>query len=109
MGRTEELIEFLPTEFVMGEVEKNPKPLNELGEFTYTRTYSRWLPNRGRRERWHETVKRALEYNMSLEYSHMLEIGIKPDLEAMREEAKELFKNIYTAKQMPSGNVIASR
>ena len=37
-----EIIEFLPVDWVKEQVEENPKPLNELGEFVYRRTYSRW-------------------------------------------------------------------
>ena len=100
------IIEFLPVSFVMDYVDSHDYPLNELGAFTYTRTYSRWLSGQMRREYWHETVKRAIEYNMSLEYSHLVNIGIKPDMKRMREEAKELFLNIYNAKQFPSGRTL---
>ncbi len=34
-------IEFLQVDWVKAQIEKNPKPLSELGEFVYTRTYSR--------------------------------------------------------------------
>lgn len=96
-------MEFISKKFVDIYVKENPKPLTELGEFVYSRTYSRWLENRGRRERWHETVKRAIEYNMALEYSHLSKLGIEPDVKRMRKEAQELFKNIYHTKQFPSG------
>lgn len=99
-------MEFLNTKWVMDYVNEHEYPLDELGAFTYTRTYSRWLNNLGRREYWHETVKRAIEYNMSLAYQHMLDSGISPDLKSMVEEAKGLFKNIYKAKQMPSGRTL---
>ena len=99
-------MEFLSTSFVMNQVEENPKPLNELGEFVYNRTYSRWLNNRGRREYWHETVKRALEFNTALEYSHMRKIGLKPDTKRLMKEAQEIFKNVYQAKQFPSGRTL---
>lgn len=99
-------MEFLSTKFVEKYVKENPNPLTELGEFVYYRTYSRWLENKGRREYWHETVKRAIEYNMALEYKHRLDIGFKVDLKAMRDEARELFKNIYHTKQFPSGRTL---
>lgn len=100
------IMEFLSTKFVMDYVEENPKPMNELGEFVYSRTYSRWLEEKGRREYWHETVKRAIEYNMSLEYKHAKDSNLKPDLKRMRDEARELFKNIYQTKQFPSGRTL---
>lgn len=100
------IIEFLSKDFVMNEVKKNPKPLNELGEFVYYRTYSRWLEDKGRREYWHETVKRAIEYNMSLAYKHLKDIGYKINLKEMKKEAEKLFVNIYNAKQFPSGRTL---
>ena len=100
------IIEFLPVEWVKEYVEENEYPLNELGAFTYTRTYSRWIPQFMRRERWHETVKRTIEYNMALEYSHLMNIGIKPNMERMQKEAKRLFENVYATKQFPSGRTL---
>ncbi len=35
---------------------------NPLGEFVYYRTYSRWIPEEGRRETWIETVDRYMSY-----------------------------------------------
>lgn len=99
-------MEFLSTKFVEEYVKNNPKPLTELGEFVYYRTYSRWLENKGRREYWHETVKRAIEYNIALEYKWMRDIGFSIDLKAMRDEAKKLFVNIYETKQFPSGRTL---
>jgi len=96
-------MEFLSTKYVMDYVENNPKPMNELGEFVYSRTYSRWLDNKGRREYWHETVKRTIEFSMAQEYRHVKSLGYKPDLKRLRDEARELFRNIYDLKQAPSG------
>ena len=39
----------------------NPFP-NLLSEFIYTRTYSRWLTEKGRRETWPETVQRYIDF-----------------------------------------------
>lgn len=41
-------------------------PMTELGEFVYTRTYSRWLPEQGRRETWLETITRTIEYRFRI-------------------------------------------
>lgn len=65
-------------------------PLNQLGNFVYYRTYSRWLPEEGRREYWWETVRRAVEYNCSL-------------VPTRREEAERLFDNVYNLRQFLSG------
>src|SRR5690625_245448 len=99
-------LEFLPVKFVEDYVKRHPRPLSEIGEFVYYRTYSRWLENRGRREYWHETVKRAVEYSMALEYKHMRDIGFKVNLKRMKEEAKETFVNIYHTRQFPSGRTL---
>lgn len=66
-------------------------PLNELGSFVFYRTYSRYLPEEGRRERWWETIARAVDYNCSLSPT------------TTREEAEQLFDNIYNLKQQLSG------
>lgn len=99
-------MEFLSTKFVEQHVEENPRPLTELGEFVYSRTYSRWLEERGRREYWYESVKRAIEYNMALEYKHLRDNNLRPDLKRMRQEAQDIFKNVYEAKQFMSGRTL---
>ena len=107
-----EVIEFLPVDWVMDrvrEVNGGETPLSELGEFVYTRTYSRWMDQVGRRERWHETVKRVVEYSMSLEYKHRVDNGLVVDMGMLQEEAKLMFDNVYNARQMPSGKIFASR
>lgn len=73
---------------------KNKKsPFTELGEFVYYRTYSRWLPEKHRREEWWETVRRAVEYNCSL-------------LPTTKEEAEKLFDDIFNLRQFPAGRVL---
>ena len=64
--------------------------MNQLGSFVYYRTYSRWLPEERRREYWWETVRRAVEYNCSL-------------VPTKREEAEELYDNIFHLRQFLSG------
>ncbi len=65
-------------------------PMEQLGNFVYYRTYSRYLPEEKRREYWWETVRRAVEYNCTI-------VGTK------RSEAEELFDNIFNLKQFLSG------
>ena len=66
-------------------------PLQPLGSFVFYRTYSRWLPEKGRRETWLETAARAVNYNCSL------------DPNTTREEAEELFDNVYNLRSFLSG------
>lgn len=65
-------------------------PMTPLGEFTYYRTYSRWIPELNRREYWWETVQRVVEDNC-----HLLPTAV--------EEAEKLYDNIFNLRQFPSG------
>ncbi len=65
-------------------------PMNQLGNFVYYRTYSRWISEEKRREYWWETVRRAVEYNCSI-------------VPTSKEEAEKLYSNIYELKQFLSG------
>lgn len=66
-------------------------PMKPLGSFVYYRTYSRWLTEFNRRETWLETVRRAVEYNCSL------------DPNTSVAEAEQLFENVFTMKSFLSG------
>ncbi|MDR2356120.1 MAG: ribonucleoside-triphosphate reductase, adenosylcobalamin-dependent [Clostridiales Family XIII bacterium] len=70
-----------------------PSPMNQLGSFVYYRTYSRWIPEEMRREYWWETVRRSVEYNCSL-------------IPTSREEAEQLYRNIYELRQFLSGRTL---
>lgn len=67
-----------------------PSHMENLAKLVYYRTYSRWLPEEGRRETWKETCARAVEYNCSL----------APTSEY---EAQRLFDNMFNLKQFISG------
>lgn len=70
-------------------------PMNQLGNFVYYRTYSRFLEEEGRREAWWETVRRAVEYNCSL-------------VPTSQKEAEALFDNVYNLKNFLSGRTLWS-
>ena len=38
---------------------------NEVAEFIYKRTYSRWIEEEGRREEWPETIERLIDFLIS--------------------------------------------
>lgn len=82
----------LSDEFV-SKYKHKPSPMNQLGNFVYYRTYSRWLPEEKRREYWWETVRRAVEYNCSL-------------VPTSKEEAEKLYKNVFELKQFLSGRTL---
>lgn len=84
---------FIDDEF-FSQYKHNINPINtQLGNFVYTRTYSRFLPGEQRREKWYETVRRAVEYNCQLAHTP-------------KEEAQKLFDNIFNLKQFPSGRTL---
>lgn len=68
-----------------------PDPMSELGRFVFYRTYSRFLQGFKRREYWYEVVRRIVEYNCSLVPS------------TTRNEAEELYDNIFNLRQFLSG------
>lgn len=72
-----------------------------FGEVIYARTYSRWLPEKNRRERWQETVKRVVEYSFWLypEYGPASE-------EDLLAEAKQMYDLIWNLKAFPAGRTL---
>jgi len=80
----------LLTDEFISRFKHNETPMNQIGNFVYYRTYSRYLRDEKRREYWWETVRRAVEYNCSL-------------VPTTKEEAEKLFENIYNLKQFLSG------
>lgn len=64
---------------------------NQLAEFVYYRTYSRWIPAEGRRETWIETVDRYMAFMME---------GLKDKL--TEKEYTEIRQGILKQEAMPS-------
>lgn len=82
--------EILTDDFVSAYKHK-PDPMPQvIGAFTYYRTYSREIPGEKRKERWWETVRRAVEYNCKL-------------MPTSKEEAQALFDLVYNLKGFLSG------
>lgn len=86
---------FLDDDFI-SKYKHLPSPMGQLGEFVFYRTYSRYLPELGRREYWWETCRRAVEYNCSLVPT------------TTKEEAQKLFDNMFYLKQFLSGRTLWS-
>jgi adenosylcobalamin-dependent ribonucleoside-triphosphate reductase len=76
----------------------NPQWPTLLGQFVYLRTYSRFLPEEGRRETWKETVRRVVEYSIGLD-KHS-----SPD--RLTEEARLLFDYMFNLKVFPAGRTL---
>ena len=103
--QTKETIDFLSEDF-LNEYEDFPSNMNALGKFVYLRTYSRYLPEKGRRETWKETCKRAVNYNLSLAYHHLAKAKQSINYSALVNEAKRLFHSMYNLQQFLSGRTL---
>lgn len=80
-----------------------PHHMNELGSFVFYRTYSRWLPKKGRRETWKEAVARAVEYNVRIGIEQFKRNKYPAPMNAIKTEAETLFDNIFNLRQFLSG------
>lgn len=90
---------FLAPDFLKQYEGKLPERRGTLFLPVYLRTYSRYLPELKRRERWDETVARVVEYSMSLYQGPATR-------EALIEEAQALFENIFELKLFPAGRTL---
>jgi len=102
------MINLFSQDFLSNYADFSPK-MNDLGAFVYLRTYSRYLPEKKRREVWKETVRRAVEFNVMQEWEHCNRIGMpvtKQRRERMQEEAIEFFESMYNLNQFLSGRTM---
>lgn len=99
------MTKLLTDEFI-GQYPDFPAHMNALGQFVYYRTYSRYLPEKGRRETWKETVRRAVEYNVGLGVKHTQKIGYAADYDEHRKEAEALFDSMFNLRQFLSGRTL---
>lgn len=83
-----------------------PIHMSPLGQFVYYRTYSRFIPEKGRRETWKETCRRSVDYNIKLAYQHLNKIGLHADSRLMEQEAEGLFDNMFNLRQFLSGRTL---
>jgi ribonucleoside-diphosphate reductase alpha chain/ribonucleoside-triphosphate reductase len=83
-----------------------PSHMNTLGSFVYLRTYSRYLPELGRRETWKETVRRSVEYNVQLHIKHAKKIGIPFVFSELKQEAETWFDSMFNLDQFLSGRTL---
>ncbi|CAI8895953.1 ribonucleoside-triphosphate reductase (thioredoxin) [Brevibacillus sp. IT-7CA2] len=97
--------QFLRDEF-LDQYPDFPIHMSPLGQFVYYRTYSRFVPEKGRRETWKETCRRSVDYNIKLAYQHLNKIGLYADSRAMEKEAEGLFDNMFNLRQFLSGRTL---
>jgi len=96
---------FLTDEF-LDQYPDFPIHMSPLGQFVYYRTYSRFIPEKGRRETWKETCRRSVDYNIKLAYQHLNKIGLHADSRLMEQEAEGLFDNMFNLRQFLSGRTL---
>lgn len=85
---------FISWNFYKGYINVEP-PFGTLGAVTFLRTYSRFIPELKRREKWCETVLRSVEYNIGLD-------TVTPRDELV-DEAKKLFDDLFNLRTFLSG------
>lgn len=98
-------MQFLKDSFIANYPEF-PEHMSNIGQFVYYRTYSRFIPELGRRETWKETARRSIDYNVGLAYKHIKKLGLKPNTKQLRKEAEELFDSMFNLKQFLSGRTL---
>ena len=97
MSQTE--VKFLSPDFLKQYEGKLPERRGTLFLPVYLRTYSRYLPELKRRERWDETVARVVQYSLELYQG-------PANRERLVKEAEELFDHIFNLKVFPAGRTL---
>lgn len=90
---------YLSREFLAQYTNQQSPFTTDFGLLVFLRTYSRYLEEFQRRERWWEVVMRVVEYSMSLykgPASH----------EALKAEAEELYDNIFNLRLFSAGRTL---
>ena len=86
--------------------EDKESPLSSLGEFVYLRTYSRYIDDKKRRERWWETVHRTTEYNVELGIRFKQKSGLGIDWSQEIKEAELLYDQLFQLRTFTSGRTL---
>ena len=95
-------MELLSKEF-LATYQNEPEHMNQLAQFVFYRTYSRWLPGEKRRETFKEAISRAVNYNVSISKKQFEDNNIPVPMEQITLEAETLFDNIFNTRQFLSG------
>lgn len=74
-----------------------------LGEFTYLRTYSRYIENEGRNEQWWETVQRVVEGTFSIQKNHITSLRLPWNNQKAQKSAQKMYSKIFNFKFLPPG------
>lgn len=98
--------EVVLTKKFLGKYPDFPKHMNAIGMFVYLRTYSRYLPEKGRRETWKETVTRSVQYNVNLARKHAELTELPMTYQELKKEAEGWFDAMFNLEQFLSGRTM---
>lgn len=99
-------MEHILSDHFLNQYKKDKTPLSHIGEFVYLRTYSRYLENKKRREKWPETVSRTTEYNIGLGINYKKKKGLTIDDKQEQREAELLYDHLYHLRTFTSGRTL---
>jgi len=76
-----------------------------IGEFTYLRTYARWIEKNGkkRKEKWHECVRRVVEGCFDIQKKNCLLNKVPWNNAKSQNSAKIMFDLVFKMKFLPPG------
>jgi hypothetical protein len=93
---------YLSWDFYSQYIDLEPN-FGELGLFTFLRTYSRYIPEMERHEKWCEVCLRCADYSLWLEDQHDSELRTFIE---KKQEAEDLFKIFFYLKGLPAGRTL---
>lgn len=74
-----------------------------LGEFTFLRTYSRFIEDEQRNEAWWETVRRVVEGTFSIQKQHVQGLRLPWSQQKAQRSAQKMYDKIFNFKFLPPG------
>lgn len=89
---------FLTPEF-LSKYHDTDFPGSSLGSFVFLRTYSRWLPDKRRRETWKEVCTRVTNYSLGLYQGPASQ-------EELQQEAEFMFDSLFNLRVFPAGRTL---
>ena len=92
----------LSDSFVEKYKQQTPK-WGPIGEFTYLRTYSRYIEQEDRNENWWETVRRVVEGAFSIQKNHITSLRLPWNNQKAQRSAQKMYEKIFNFKFLPPG------
>jgi len=105
-GQLQRFIPFyLSEDFISGYSRKKP-PWGPIGEFTFLRTYSRWIElggGRRRKEKWFETIRRVIEGCFTVQKKHCYVHKVPWNNNKAQNSAKIMYELMFNMMFLPPG------